>query len=55
MKKPKPKKTRVWLNIDEDILKWVYKKIEEKVYANESHCFESLVMEKRKEEDLNKQ
>lgn len=48
MKKPKPKKIRVWLNLDEDILKWVYQKIEEKVYATESHCFESLVMEKRK-------
>ena len=54
MKKPKPKKKRLWLNIDEDILEWVYKKIQEKVYANESHCFEGLVMEKIKESDDDK-
>ena len=50
MKKPKPKKTRIWLRVDEDILKWIYKKIEEKVFANESHALESLVMQKIKEE-----
>lgn len=47
MKKPKPKKERIWLYVDEEILKWVYDKIDQKVYANESHCFESLVMEKK--------
>ncbi|MFH1399025.1 MAG: hypothetical protein ABIG95_02850 [Candidatus Woesearchaeota archaeon] len=51
MNKPKPKKSRIWLRIDQDILKWVYKNIEEKVYANESHAFESLVMEKIKREE----
>ncbi len=51
MKKPKPKKKRVWLRVDEDILDWVYKKIEQKVYASESHCFERLVMEKKENED----
>ena len=54
MRRPKPAKKRVWLNIDEDILKWVYKKIQEKVYASESHCFESLVMEKMKKGDKDK-
>lgn len=50
MKKPKPDKKRIWLYVDKDILEWVYNKMEEKVYADESHCFERLVMEKIKEE-----
>jgi hypothetical protein len=48
IKKPKVKKKRIWVYLDEEILRWIYKKMEEKTYANESHCFESLVMEKIK-------
>ena len=36
--------------IDEEILEWVYNQMKNKVYADESHCFERLVMEKIKEE-----
>jgi len=50
MDKPNPKKVRVWLRVDEDILKWVYEKIQDKTYASESHCFEKLVLDKLKEE-----
>jgi len=46
MDKPKPKKQRIWLYVDEEILSWVYKKMKEKVYADPSHCFERLIMEK---------
>ncbi|MCM2325651.1 MAG: hypothetical protein NDI94_04255 [Candidatus Woesearchaeota archaeon] len=46
MRKPRPKKNRIWLYVDEDILKWVYDEMKKKVYADESHCFERLVMEK---------
>ena len=46
VEKPKPKKKRIWLYVDEDILEWVYDKMRNKVYADESHCFERLVMEK---------
>ncbi|MBN2422314.1 hypothetical protein JXB41_03740 [Candidatus Woesearchaeota archaeon] len=46
MKKPKPKKKRIWLYVDENILEWVYRKMQEKEYSDESHCFERLVMEK---------
>ncbi|MEM3373971.1 MAG: hypothetical protein QXE31_02000 [Candidatus Woesearchaeota archaeon] len=45
MEKPKPKKERIWLYIDKEILDWVYQKMKEKVYADESHCFEKLVMD----------
>jgi hypothetical protein len=46
MDKPKTKKQRLWLYVDESILQWVYSKMKEKVYSDESHCFERLVMEK---------
>ncbi len=50
VKKPKPKKKRIWLYVDEDILEWVYEQMNKKKYANESHCFEKLVMEKIEKE-----
>ncbi|MBU0757751.1 MAG: hypothetical protein KKF44_06795 [Nanoarchaeota archaeon] len=49
MKKPKTKKERVWLYMDKEILKWVYENVETKLYADISHCFERLVMEKIEE------
>jgi len=48
-KKPKPTKKRIWLYVDESILDWVYSNMKKKVYADESHCFERLVMEKMEE------
>jgi hypothetical protein len=45
MNKPKPKKERIWLYVDKEILNWVYDKMKKKVYADESHCFERLVIE----------
>jgi hypothetical protein len=46
VKKPRSKKERIWLYIDEKTLEWVYERIETKEYADLSHCFERLVMEK---------
>ena len=54
IRKPKIKKIRTWVYLDEEILKWIYKKVKEKVYANKSHCFEALVMEKIKSEKKKK-
>ena len=51
MKKPKPKKERIWLYVDREILEWVYEKMRQKVYADESHCFERLITEKIQEEN----
>lgn len=51
LSKPKPKKKRIWLYVDEDILKWVYEKMRDKIYSDESHCFERLVMEKKAQDD----
>ena len=48
--KPKTKKQRIWLYVDEDILKWIYEQMKDKVYSDESHCFERLVMEKIQQE-----
>jgi hypothetical protein len=45
MQKPKPKKERIWLYVDKEILGWVYDKMKDKTYADESHCFEKLVAE----------
>jgi hypothetical protein len=46
MNKPKPKKERIWLYVDKTLLEWVYQKMKDKTYADESHCFEKLIMEK---------
>ncbi|MFH2020622.1 MAG: hypothetical protein ABIJ34_04360 [archaeon] len=50
MNKPKPKKERIWLYVDKEILKWVYEKMKNKTFADESHCFEKLVMEAMQKE-----
>ena len=49
LSKPKPNKKRIWLYVDESILSWVYEQMEKKMYADESHCFERLVVEKKEE------
>ncbi len=46
--KPKKETERVWMYVDKDILKWVYKKINEKVFADVNHCFEYLVYQEMK-------
>lgn len=48
MKETKIKKERVWMNVDKKILDWVRKKILDKTFGSETHCFECLVMEKIK-------
>ncbi len=53
--KPKPSKKRIWLYVDESILSWVYSQMKSKVYADESHCFERLIMEKIEQEKRGKQ
>jgi hypothetical protein len=52
--KPKSKKQRIWLYVDEEILSWVYSKMKDKTYADESHCFEKIVMDKIDEEKRGK-
>ncbi len=36
-------KERITITIDNELLKWVDKKIEKKIFANRSHAFEYLV------------
>jgi len=54
IKRPKTKKKRIWVYLDKEILKWIYQKMKDKVYYSESHCFESLVMEKIKKKERKK-
>jgi metal-responsive CopG/Arc/MetJ family transcriptional regulator len=42
-------KERVTVTIDKELLIWIDKKVEEKVFANRSHGFEYLI--KRKMDD----
>jgi len=39
-------KERITVTIDDDLLKWIDKNIETKVFANRSHAFEFLVKQK---------
>ena len=43
-------KERITITLDKELLDWLDKKIGEKVFANRSHGFEFLVMEKIIEE-----
>ena len=43
-------KERITITLDKKLLDWLDKKIEEKVFANRSHGFEFLVMEKIRDE-----
>lgn len=39
-------KERITITIDDDLLKWVDKRIDEKVFANRSHGVEYLIKQK---------
>jgi metal-responsive CopG/Arc/MetJ family transcriptional regulator len=43
-------KERITITIDKNLLNWIDKKIEEKVFANRSHGFEYLIKRKMDEE-----
>ena len=40
-------KTRITITIDKELLDWIDKKVEEKVFASRSHGFEYLVEERK--------
>ena len=41
-------KERITITLDKELLKWIDKKIEDRVFANRSHSFEFLIMERIK-------
>lgn len=41
-------KQRITVTLDKEILDWIDKRIQEKVFANRSHAFEFLAMQKIK-------
>lgn len=43
-------KERITITLDKELLDWIDKKIEDKTFANRSHSFERLIMEKILEE-----
>ena len=43
-------KERITITLDKGLLGWLDKKIEKKIFANRSHGFEFLMMEKIREE-----
>lgn len=43
-------KERITVTIDKQLLDWLDRQIDERVFANRSHGFEFLIMEKVKEE-----
>ncbi|NQV09162.1 hypothetical protein HQ529_04895 [Candidatus Woesearchaeota archaeon] len=43
-------KERITVTIDKQFLKWIDDKIDKKIFANRSHCFEFLVNNKILEE-----
>ncbi len=47
-------KERITVTLDMEILDWIDKKIDEKLFASRSHGFEFLINEKAKEENENK-
>lgn len=47
-------KERITITLDKELLEWVDKKILEKVFANRSHAFEFLVMQRIREENEKK-
>jgi metal-responsive CopG/Arc/MetJ family transcriptional regulator len=44
-------KERITITIDKELLEWLDRNVENKVFANRSHGFEYLIMEKIKEEN----
>ena len=50
-KSTKRMKERITLTLDKELLEWLDKKIEDKIFANRSHGFEFLIMEMLKKEE----
>ena len=48
-------KERITITLDKELLEWLDKKIEDKIFANRSHGFERLIMERIKEENEEKE
>jgi len=44
-------KERITVTLEKELLDWVDKKIQERVFANRSHGFEFLIAEKMREEN----
>ena len=44
-------KERITITLDKDLLNWLDKKIEEKIFANRSHGLEFLLKRKMEEEN----
>ena len=47
-------KERITITLDKELLEWLDKKIDDKIFANRSHGFERLIMERIKEENEEK-
>lgn len=47
-------KERITITIDDDLLGWLDKKVEAKIFANRSHGFEYLIKRKIEEEKAKK-
>jgi len=43
-------KERISLTIRKDVLKWVDKNVDDKIFANRSHAFEFLIADEKREE-----
>lgn len=46
-------KERITVTLDKDLLEWIDKRIEEKIFANRSHALEFLIKRKQLEEAKN--
>ena len=47
-------KERITITIEKELLKWIDKNIEDKIFANRSHGLEFLIMQKVKQENAEK-
>lgn len=47
-------KERITITLDKELLSWLDKKIEDRIFANRSHGFEFLIKKSMKEEDNDK-
>ena len=46
-----PKKERITISIDRELLKWLDKKVSKRIFANRSHGFEFLIAKDMEEKD----
>ena len=45
-----PKKERITISIDRELLKWLDSKVAKRIFANRSHGFEFLIAKQQEEE-----